>query len=137
MPEDVEEGGEAGDMGETKVAIPCIGEAHLQALVSPHFGRCDSYAIVTLEQGKIKATEPLSNSGHSDCASPVQALADKGVRLMLVTGMGLRPYLTFKQLGIEVRYGVRGTVADAIESYLKGESFPMTDDSLCNCHPNE
>jgi predicted Fe-Mo cluster-binding NifX family protein len=124
-------------MGETKVAVPCVGEANLQAPVSEHFGRCDSYAIVTLEEGKIKRTESLSNSHHATCASPVQALAKQGVALVLVTGMGLRPYLTFKKLGIEVMCGVRGTVSDAIESHLKGEILAITEDMLCNCHQNE
>ena len=40
-------------MDRTKIAIPCVGNADLEAQVSPHFGRCDSYAIVTLEEGKI------------------------------------------------------------------------------------
>jgi predicted Fe-Mo cluster-binding NifX family protein len=53
---------------------------------------------------------------------------------MLVTGMGMRPYLNFKQQGIGVRYGATGTVANAIEAYLKNETLPMTEDNLCGCH---
>ena len=123
-------------MARTKIAIPCTGEASLQARVSSHFGRCDSYVIVTVEEGKIKATESILNGGHSDCASPVRALAEKGVSLMLVEGMGMRPYLAFKELGIEVRCGITGTIAEAVESYLKGETFAMTQDGLCEDHTN-
>jgi len=119
----------------TKIAIPCVGHAaDLEAQVSPHFGRCDSYAIVTLEEGKIKSTESIPSGGHSDCASPVRALADEGVTLMLVEGMGMRPYLAFKQLGIEIRCGITGTVSEAVESYLKGETYAMTQDGLCGQH---
>jgi predicted Fe-Mo cluster-binding NifX family protein len=64
-------------------------------------------------------------------------LAENRVGLMLVTAMGLRPYLVCRQLGIEVRRGVTGTVADAIESYLAGKTFPMAEDSLCEHHLNE
>jgi predicted Fe-Mo cluster-binding NifX family protein len=103
-PEEAEEQDEAGDMDRTRIAIPCAGLANLNAPISPHFGRCDSYAIVTLEEGRIKAVESLSNANHSDCTSPVRTLAESGVGLMLVTGMRMRPYLAFKQLGIEVRY---------------------------------
>jgi predicted Fe-Mo cluster-binding NifX family protein len=53
---------------------------------------------------------------------------------MLVTGMGMRPYLALKQLGIEVRYGVNGTVLDAVESYLRNETLPMEEDRLCGCN---
>ena len=121
-------------MDRTRIAIPCVGQANLDAPVSPHFGRCDSYAIVTLEEGKVKTVESLSNANHSDCTSPVRTLAESGVGLMLVTGMGMRPYLAFKQLGIEVRYGVNGTVLDAVESYLRNETLPMEENRLCGCN---
>jgi len=133
-PEEAEEQAEAGNMDRTRIAIPCVGQANLDAPVSPHFGRCDSYAIVTLEEGKVKTVESLSNANHSDCTSPVRTLAESGVRLMLVTGMGMRPYLALKQLGIEVRYGVNGTVLDAVESYLRNETLPMEEDRLCGCN---
>ena len=132
--ENVKEQEDAKEMERTKIAIPCTGEASLQSQVSSHFGRCDSYAIVTLEEGEVKATESILNGGHSDCASPVRALAEKGVSLMLVQGMGMRPYLVFKQLGIEIRCGITGTVSEAVESYLKGETYAMTQDGLCGLH---
>jgi predicted Fe-Mo cluster-binding NifX family protein len=55
---------------------------------------------------------------------------------MLVEAMGMRPYLAFKQLGIEIRCGITGTVAEAVESYLKGETFAMAQDDLCGQHTN-
>ena len=55
---------------------------------------------------------------------------------MLVQSMGMRTYLAFKELGIEVRCGIAGTVAEAVESYLKGETSPMEQDSLCEHHLN-
>ena len=133
-PENVEGQQDAKQMDRVKIAIPCTGEASLQSQVSSHFGRCDSYAIVTLEKGEVKTTESILNGGHSDCASPVRTLAEKGVTLMLVEGMGMRPYLVFKQLGIEIRCGIKGTVSETIESYLKGETHAMTQDSLCGQH---
>ena len=64
----------------------------------------------------------------------MRALAEKGVSLMLVEGMGMRPYLVFKQLGIEIRCGIKGTVSEAVEGYLKGETYTMTQDGLCGQH---
>ena len=124
-------------MDSNRIAVPCTGQASLDSHVSPHFGRCDSYAIVTLEEGKIKAVESISNVGHSECADSVRALVENGVGLMLVSAMGMRPYLVCKQLGIEVRRGVTGTITDAIKSYLMGETLPMTEDGLCEHHLNE
>ena len=128
-------------MNRTKLAIPCMGEIDLQARVSPHFGRCDSYAIVTIEEGRIKAIEPMSNRNHTDCDGSVRTLAKDGVELMLVGAIGRRPHLAFKELGIEVRCGITGTIAEAVESYLKGETILMEQDDamlcfalLCKCH---
>ena len=121
-------------MDKTKIAMPCVGQASLQARVSSHFVRCDCYAVVTLEDGEVKAIEQVSNGAHSDCASPMRALAEKGVSLMLVEAMGMRPYLAFRQLGIEIRCGITGTVAEAVESYLKGETFAMAQAGLCGQH---
>ena len=129
--------GEGGDMDKLRIAVPCTGRGDLTALVSPHFGRCDSYAIVSLEDEKIKGVESLSNDGHTECAGSVRRLVENGVSLMLVTGMGMRPYLICKQLGIEVRCGITGTVADAIESFVTNKTFPMTEESLCGHHQNE
>jgi predicted Fe-Mo cluster-binding NifX family protein len=121
-------------MSRIRVAIPCLGEASPSALVSPHFGKCDSYAILTVQDGKVESVESLSNSTHTDCSSPVRMLAERGVELMLVGGMGMRPYMSFKQHGIEVRQGVTGTVTDAMQSYIRNQTLPMTEDALCGCH---
>jgi predicted Fe-Mo cluster-binding NifX family protein len=127
---------EAEDMGRTRLAIPCTGEADLQAQVSAHFGHCDSYAIVTLQEGRIEAVESMSNQNHIDCGASVRRLVENGVGLMLVQSMGMQPYLAFKELGIEVRCGITGTIAGAVECYLKGETSPMGQDSLCEHHVN-
>jgi predicted Fe-Mo cluster-binding NifX family protein len=124
-------------MDTIRIAIPCVGEGALEAQISPHFGRCDSYAIITMKDQKVGSVESVSNTNHSDCSSPVQLLADRGVGMMLVTGMGMRPHLSFKQQGIEVRYGVTGTVADAVEAYLKNKTLPMTEDNLCGCNNSD
>jgi predicted Fe-Mo cluster-binding NifX family protein len=126
--------GDAVDMGRIRVAIPCLGEASPSSQVSPHFGRCDSYAIITVQDGKVESVESLSNSTHTDCSSPVRMLAERGVQLMLVAGMGMRPYMSFRQQGIEVNYGISGTVEEALRSYINNETIPMTEDTLCGHH---
>ncbi len=126
--------GDAVEMGRIKVAIPCLGEATPSSQVSPHFGRCDSYAIITVQDGKVESVESLSNSTHTDCSSPVRMLAERGVELMLVGGMGMGPYMSFRQQGIEVRYGISGTVEEALQSYINNQTIPMTEETLCGCH---
>ncbi len=71
--------GDAEDMTRIRVAIPCQGEATSSSQVSPHFGRCDSYAILTVQDGKIESVESLSNSNHTDCSSPVRMLRNEAL----------------------------------------------------------
>ena len=63
---------DVGDMDRIKLAIPCIGQASLQAEVSPHFGHCDSYAIVTIEDGKVKAMEPSQMESILTAPNPLE-----------------------------------------------------------------
>lgn len=124
-------------MNKTRIAVPCVGKGDLKAAVSPHFGRCDSYAIVSLENGKIRAVESLSNTAHTECAGSVRMLVKNGVSIILVTAMGMRPYLVCRQVGIEVRHGITGTAAEAIQSYMMDKTLPMTEDSSCEHHLNQ
>ena len=125
------------DVDRTKIALPCIGRANLQAQISHHFGCCDSYAIVTVEESEIKAieSESIRNRNHSRCTESVRALVKYGVSLTLTGTMGVGGWEAARKLGIEVRRGITGTVAEAIESYLKGETLPMGEDALCRCGP--
>jgi predicted Fe-Mo cluster-binding NifX family protein len=51
--------------------------------------------------------------------------------------MGMRPYLACRQLGIEVRHGITGTVAEAVQSYMMDKTLPMTENSSCEHHLNQ
>jgi hypothetical protein len=44
--------------------------------------------------------------------------------------------LAFKVLGIEVRRGIIGTVAEAVESYPKGETVPLGQERFCEQYVN-
>ena len=122
-------------MERTKIAIPCVGRANLQAQVSHHFCCCDSYAIVTVEEAEIKSVESIRNGKHSRCTESVRALVQRAVGLALVGTMGVGGWEAARKLGIEVRCGITGTVAEAVESYLKGETLPVGEDTLCRCGP--
>jgi predicted Fe-Mo cluster-binding NifX family protein len=89
---------------------------------------------VTLRDSRIEAVESVLNAKHTDCSSPVETLAEHGVGLMLVAGMGMRTYLGFRQHAIDVNCSVAGTVADAVESYLRNETITVTEETLCGCH---
>ena len=122
-------------MHRIRMAIPCIGRANLQAQISHHFGCCDSYAVVTVEEAGIKSVESIRNGTHSRCIESIKVLGQHSVGLTLVETIGAGGWEAARKIGIEVRCGITGTVAEAVDSYLKGETLTMREDAFCRCGP--
>jgi predicted Fe-Mo cluster-binding NifX family protein len=98
---------------------------------SGHFGHCDVFTLVDVENGQIKSVTTVPNQGHvqGGCMVPVNLLAGHNVNALIVGGIGMRPLMGFKQVGIDVYYDatrseIRPVVADLIAGKLPliGES---------------
>jgi len=97
-----------------KIAISTDGE-----FVSAHFGRCPTFTIVEIENGRIRNTQTIANPGHSPGLIP-QFLHKRGVRYIVAGGMGPRASGFFDELGMQAIVGVSGKVKDVIDQLLKG-----------------
>jgi predicted Fe-Mo cluster-binding NifX family protein len=97
-----------------KIAIAQDG-----SLVSQHFGHCMSYALFTLENGKLTRLPDLESPGHEPGKLP-RLLADQKVDVILAGGMGPRAVDMFESFGIDVILGVSGDLGTAAEAYAKG-----------------
>jgi len=102
--------------------------------VSAHFGRCPSYTIINIEDGKITKREEIPNPGHEPGFLP-QYLAEKGVKTIIAGGMGPRAQSLFAQNNIAIITGIQGSVDEVIEKFLKNELKPGED--LCGHKPGE
>ncbi|MHA2020140.1 MAG: NifB/NifX family molybdenum-iron cluster-binding protein [Candidatus Thorarchaeota archaeon] len=114
-----------------KIAVPAISEQGLDSPISGHFGKSPMFVVSTIEDGKIVEVETVMNAGHSSCAEPVMALADRGVKILIALGMGQRPYMVTQQVGIAVVRAEGATVREVLQNYLEGSSSDMGTDSLC------
>jgi predicted Fe-Mo cluster-binding NifX family protein len=114
-----------------RIAVPAISEQGLDSPISGHFGKSPMFVVSTIEDGKIVEVETVMNAGHSSCAEPVMALADRGVKILLAFGMGRRPYMVTQQVGIAVVKAEGATVREVLQNYLEGSSSDMGTDSLC------
>lgn len=123
-------------MNKTRIAVPSMEPGGMQAQRSGHFGRCDLFTIVDVENGEIKAVSTLQNIEHSEggCLEPVKLLAGHGVNVIIVGGMGMRPLLGFRQVGIDVFLGIGNTVQESIEGYLQEKLIPMSEEYVCGGH---
>ncbi|MBP3730912.1 MAG: NifB/NifX family molybdenum-iron cluster-binding protein [Mailhella sp.] len=117
------------------VAIPSDAPGGLDAAPSAHFGHCDAYTVVTVEDGKMTDSFIEYNEGHGPggCVEPVRALAEKGVSVLIAGGMGMRPLSIMQQLGITVMFSSGyATVRDTLQAYLAGKLSAFDSGNLCN-----
>ena len=118
----------------TKIAIPSQTPGGLDAGLGAHFGHCDLYTVVTVENGTIEQIEVIPNVPHQQggCMAPVQHLAGNGVNRLIAGGMGLRPLMGFNQMGIEVYFGGESrTVGEAVQAMLAGKLPQFQQDHTC------
>ncbi|KUO48933.1 MAG: dinitrogenase iron-molybdenum cofactor biosynthesis protein [Desulfitibacter sp. BRH_c19] len=123
-------------MSKNRIAIPSENPGGLKAQRSGHFGRCDVFTIIDIEQGVIKDVHAISNVDHTEggCLVPVNLLAEQGVNGIIVSGMGLRPLMGFKNAGIKVYLGEGVTVEDSINGLLQDKLSMMTEEYVCGGH---
>ena len=87
--------------------------------VSAHFGRCPSFTILDIEDGKVKKQETIANPGHQPGLIP-KFLNEEGVQCIITGGMGMRATGFFQEYGIETIVGIQGTISDVIKKLEEG-----------------
>jgi predicted Fe-Mo cluster-binding NifX family protein len=97
-----------------RVAISTDGD-----FVSAHFGRCPSFTIIDIEDGKVSKKDVVDNPGHQPGFIP-QFLHKKGVNCIVAGGMGMRATGFFNEFGIQAIVGISGKISEVIEKLLKG-----------------
>jgi predicted Fe-Mo cluster-binding NifX family protein len=107
-----------------RIAIATDGD-----FVSAHFGRCPSFTLVDIDNGKMTKKEEALNPGHEPGAIP-QFLHQKGVHYIVAGGMGQRAESFFQQYGIKTIVGVSGRVEDVIKD-IKQDAL-RGGESLCS-----
>ncbi len=100
-----------------------------QGYVSAHFGRCQSYTIVDIQDGRLVSREEIPNPGHQPGFLPGY-LSEKNVNCIIAGGMGPRAQGLFAQKNIEIVLGVQGAVDEIIEKFMKQEI--EAGDDLCD-----
>ena len=97
-----------------KISISTDGDS-----VSAHFGRCPSFTIADVDNGKLINREVIDNPGHDPGFLP-KFLHQKGVNCIIAGGMGQRAVGLFTEQNIEVIVGISGLINEVIEKIEKG-----------------
>jgi ATP-binding protein involved in chromosome partitioning len=110
-----------------KIAIPTA-----EGLLCPHFGHCQQFAIVDVNEEKkeIISTTMLTPPAHEPGILP-QWISQQECSIVIAGGMGGRALNMFGQSGITVISGASAIKPeDAVMAYLKGEL--VTGGNLCD-----
>jgi predicted Fe-Mo cluster-binding NifX family protein len=88
--------------------------------VSAHFGRCSTYTIVDIQDGRVLSRQEIPNPGHQPGFLPGY-LSERGVEAIIAGGMGPRAQGLFAEKNIQTLIGVQGPVDEVIEKFLRQE----------------
>jgi predicted Fe-Mo cluster-binding NifX family protein len=116
------------------VAIPSMNPGGLDAMRSGHFGHCEVFTLVHVEDGEVRDISVLHNPPHQQggCQAPVNLLHSNGAHAIIVGGIGMRPLMGFRQMGIEVYFGPEGeTVGAVVDQLVQGRLQLIGEHQVC------
>lgn len=130
-------------MSSYKVAVPSNNPGGMEAHRSDHFGHSDVFTLVEVEDNKVIGISTHENVAHDSggCMTPVRALAEAGVKKMIVGGMGAMPLAICSEIGLTVYFAAKNEyalVGDVAAAFVEGKLPEMNPDQACNggsnCH---
>jgi predicted Fe-Mo cluster-binding NifX family protein len=117
-----------------RIAVPSNGAGGLDGTRSGHFGHCDVFTFIDVEDGEIKEVTTLQNEEHvqGGCMVPVNLLSSHNVNVLVVGGIGMRPLMGFKQVGIDVYHDAeRAEIRPVVEDLIAGKLQEIQNDEVC------
>ncbi len=120
----------------TKIAIPSMSDSGLESDVCAHFGSCEYFTIVDVQDKAIAGIRAISNGspdGEHNCATPSIILKSHNFETVLVSGIGGRPLMSLTEKEIKVFAGAVGKVSDAVQDYNNGLLRELSTNGTCNC----
>jgi len=121
-------------MEKGRIAIPSIERGGLDGQRSGHFGHCDVFTLVDVENGEIRSVTTVPNQAHTQggCMVPVNLLAAHEVNALIVGGIGMRPLMGFRQVGIDVYYdATRPEIRPVVEDLIAGRLPLISENQVC------
>ena len=98
------------------------------AKVAQHFGRCQEFTVLDIENNKVKKKETVENPEHVPGKLP-KLFNEMGANLIIAGGMGRRAQSFLQEFGIDWIIGVQGDIDCVVEDYLNGKL--ESGESLC------
>jgi ATP-binding protein involved in chromosome partitioning len=107
------------------LAIP-VSEGKL----SPHFGHCGQFVLITTENGKIRGKEMLTPPPHEPGVLP-RWLHEHGAGVIIAGGMGEQAQQLFQENGIEVITGAPLDTPESLANQYLSKTL-VTGENVCD-----
>lgn len=122
-----------------RIAVPSNAPGGLDASRSEHFGHCELFTLVDLEEGRVAGVETVHNIAHGagGCMEPVGLLQEKGIDAIVVGGMGARPLSGFASVGIAVYFAAPAAFASVravVDGMCNNQLVIMQPTQACQGH---
>lgn len=88
--------------------------------VSSHFGHCEKFTLVDVENGKVTSKNEIPAPAHEPGLLP-GFIAEKGASVVIAGGMGPRAVQLFEERNIRVIPGVQGSIDQVVKAFLAGK----------------
>lgn len=104
------------------IAVTSQGHT-MESQVDSRFGRASMFIIYDTETNTFKVQSNAQNINAAQGAGlqAAQTVARAGAECVITGHCGPKAFRTLQEAGIKVYTGVQGTVAQAIDSFKKGE----------------
>ncbi|MDP8255275.1 MAG: iron-sulfur cluster carrier protein MrpORP [Candidatus Alcyoniella australis] len=115
-----------GSSAVTNIAIPTA-----EGTMCAHFGHCEVFTLVSVQNNEIIDTKQLPPPPHEPGVLP-RWLSEQGANIIIAGGMGSRAQQFFTDFGIEVRVGAQpgSTPEELVRQYIAGTL--ATGDNICD-----
>jgi predicted Fe-Mo cluster-binding NifX family protein len=117
-----------------RIAVPSMQEGGLDGKRSGHFGHCDTFTLIDVKDGAIDNVSTIANETHvqGGCMVPVNLLAANQVNALIVGGIGMRPLMGFRHVGIDVYHDdQRPDIRPVVEDLIAGKLAMIADNQVC------
>ncbi len=105
-----------GERKEKKMRLAIATENNM---VSAHFGHCEAFTLVDIEDGTVADTTVVSAPPHEPGVLP-KFLGEHGATVVIAGGMGPRAQDLFQAQGIRVIAGVQGAIDEVVKAFVEG-----------------
>lgn len=116
-----------------KIAVPTNDKNGLDAIVSEHFGRCDTYTIID-EKGDIIKIIANTSSHNGGEGLPPELLKKNEVNILLCHGIGPSALTLCQKLSVQVYVNKGKTVKEIFHEWEIISHKEATLDDICEGH---